>query len=90
MFSTARIKVRNPICTQSHKGSSKESNECSNCDKPLEKMDNIFLRTGNFRMLDAIAWNTLNKAAGVPREFTLYRCSTCGKVEFYEPDAANQ
>ncbi len=63
--------------------------KCFNCDKPLEKSGNIFLRTGDFSMASAFLWNTMNKTAGEPVEFTLYKCSSCGKVELYSPDSTD-
>ena len=61
--------------------------KCYNCDKPLEKIGNMFFRTGDFSRASAIVLDTMKKTAGGPNEFTLYKCSSCGKIEFYAPES---
>ena len=58
------------------------------CTGEMEPAGNMNFRVGGYTGIGGMflgGWNDLTETT---QTFTLYKCNTCGKVEFYEPQPA--
>ncbi len=61
--------------------------KCStpDCNGEMEPAGNMNFRVGGYTGIGGMFLGGWNDLAETTQTFTLYKCNSCGKVEFYEP-----
>ncbi len=59
--------------------------KCTNCGTEMSNVGDMNFRVGGFTGFGGMFLGGWNDLAEKTQTFSLYRCSQCGKVDFYEP-----
>lgn len=60
--------------------------KCSNCGSEMQAMGDMKFRVGGYTGLGGMFLGGWNELTEQTQTFSLFRCSQCGKVDFYEPN----
>lgn len=59
--------------------------KCSNCGTAMTAMGDVKFRIGGYAGIGGMFLGGWNQLAEDTMTFSLFKCDTCGKVDFYEP-----
>ncbi|MCL4438883.1 MAG: nucleotide-binding protein [Candidatus Thermoplasmatota archaeon] len=59
--------------------------KCTNCGTEMNNVGDMNFRVGGYTGVGGMFLGGWNELAEKTQTFSLYRCSQCGKIDFYEP-----
>ncbi len=59
--------------------------KCSNCGGTMQQVGNMKFRSGGYSGATGMFLGGWEELMEQTQTFTLFKCPSCGKVDFYEP-----